>query len=103
MSDKQQPLIGILMGSQSDWETMKNAADTLNQLQISNEVRVLSAHRTPDAFREYVTSAESRGLKVLIGGAGGAAHLPGMAAALTLLPVLGVPIESKALHGMDSL
>ncbi|MBI3409985.1 MAG: 5-(carboxyamino)imidazole ribonucleotide mutase [Planctomycetes bacterium] len=91
------------MGSQSDWETMKNAADTLAQLQVAHEVRVLSAHRTPDAFREYVTTAESRGLKVLIGGAGGAAHLPGVAASLTMLPVLGVPIESKALHGMDSL
>lgn len=97
------PLVGILMGSQSDWETMKNAADTLAQLQVAHEVRVLSAHRTPDAFREYVTTAESRGLKVLIGGAGGAAHLPGVAASLTMLPVLGVPIESKALHGMDSL
>lgn len=97
------PTVGILMGSQSDWDTMKNAADTLAQLQIPHEVRVLSAHRTPDAFREYVTTAESRGLKILIGGAGGAAHLPGVAASLTLLPVLGVPIESKALHGMDSL
>src|SRR5262245_51277195 len=98
-----QPLVGILMGSQSDWETMKNAADMLTQLQIAHEVRVLSAHRTPDAFREYVTTAESRGLKAIIGGAGGAAHLPGVAASMTLLPVLGVPIESKALHGMDSL
>src|SRR5438874_1813045 len=91
------------MGSQSDWETMRSAAETLGQLQIEHEVRVLSAHRTPEAFREYVAAAEGRGLKVLIGGAGGAAHLPGMAAALTLLPVLGVPVESKALHGMDSL
>jgi 5-(carboxyamino)imidazole ribonucleotide mutase len=97
------PIVGILMGSQSDWETMKNAAEILKQLHIAHEARVLSAHRTPDAFREYVTSAEGRGLKVIIGGAGGAAHLPGVAASMTVLPVLGVPIESKALHGMDSL
>jgi 5-(carboxyamino)imidazole ribonucleotide mutase len=97
------PLVGIIMGSQSDWETMRNAAQMLEQLGIAHEARVLSAHRTPDQLLEYVAAAEGRGLKVLIAGAGGAAHLAGVAAAKTVLPVLGVPMESKALHGIDSL
>jgi 5-(carboxyamino)imidazole ribonucleotide mutase len=91
------------MGSQSDWETMRNAAQMLDQLGIPHEARVLSAHRTPDQLLEYAAAAEGRGLKVLIAGAGGAAHLAGVTAAKTVLPVLGVPIESKALHGIDSL
>lgn len=98
-----QPLVGVIMGSRSDWETMSHGVEVLQKLGVEHEVRVLSAHRTPDALAEYVSSAESRGLEVLIAGAGGAAHLPGVAAAKTLLPVLGVPIESKALGGMDSL
>jgi 5-(carboxyamino)imidazole ribonucleotide mutase len=98
-----QPLVGIIMGSRSDWETMSHAAQTLEALGVAHEVRVVSAHRTPDLLFEYAGSAESRGLEVLIAGAGGAAHLPGMTAAKTVLPVLGVPVESKALHGMDSL
>jgi 5-(carboxyamino)imidazole ribonucleotide mutase len=97
------PLVGVIMGSQSDWETMRHAADTLAQLQIPYEAKVVSAHRTPDLLFEYAASAESRGLKVLIAGAGGAAHLPGMAASKTTLPVLGVPVESKVLRGVDSL
>ena len=97
------PLVGVIMGSTSDWETLRHAADTLTALGVPNEARVVSAHRTPDLLFEYAGSAESRGLKVIIAGAGGAAHLPGMCAAKTLLPVLGVPMESKALHGMDSL
>jgi 5-(carboxyamino)imidazole ribonucleotide mutase len=97
------PLVGIIMGSVSDWETMSHAADTLTQLAIPHEVRVVSAHRTPDLLFEYASTAESRGLEVIIAGAGGAAHLPGMAASKTVLPVLGVPVESKALKGMDSL
>ncbi|MCI0377469.1 MAG: 5-(carboxyamino)imidazole ribonucleotide mutase [Gemmataceae bacterium] len=100
---KATPLVGIIMGSQSDWETMRHAAQMLDELQVPREARVLSAHRTPDQLFEYVTSAESRGLKVLIAGAGGAAHLAGVAAAKTLLPVLGVPVESKILRGVDSL
>ncbi|WP_340149445.1 5-(carboxyamino)imidazole ribonucleotide mutase [uncultured Sneathiella sp.] len=95
--------IGIIMGSQSDWETMKNAADILDRLDIPYETKIVSAHRTPDRLYEYATHAAARGLKVIIAGAGGAAHLPGMTAAMTPLPVLGVPIESKALKGMDSL
>lgn len=98
-----QPLVGIIMGSQSDWETMANAAQTLEALGVPFEVRIVSAHRTPDLLFEYATSAVSRGLEVIIAGAGGAAHLPGMTAAKTSLPVLGVPVESKALKGMDSL
>jgi 5-(carboxyamino)imidazole ribonucleotide mutase len=98
-----QPLVGIIMGSKSDWETLSHAADTLTQLGVPHEVRVVSAHRTPDLLFEYAGSAESRGLQVLIAGAGGAAHLPGMAASKTALPVLGVPIESAVLRGMDSL
>ena len=97
------PLVGIIMGSKSDWETMTHAADTLKGLGIAYEVRVVSAHRTPDALLEYAESAERRGLEVIIAGAGGAAHLPGVTAAKTLLPVLGVPMESKALKGLDSL
>lgn len=97
------PVVGIIMGSQSDWETMKNAADTLDKLGVPFETKIVSAHRTPDRLVEYATSAKDRGLKVIIAGAGGAAHLPGMAAAMTPLPVLGVPIESKSLKGMDSL
>lgn len=97
------PVVGVIMGSRSDWETMKNAAGTLDQLGIPFETRVASAHRTPDALAEYASTAESRGLKVIIAGAGGAAHAAGMVAAKTHLPVLGVPMESKALNGMDSL
>jgi 5-(carboxyamino)imidazole ribonucleotide mutase len=97
------PLVGIIMGSRSDWATLSHAADTLDELGIPYEVRVVSAHRTPDLLFEYASSAEARGLEVIIAGAGGAAHLPGMTAAKTLLPVLGVPVESHALHGLDSL
>ncbi|MEH6546883.1 MAG: 5-(carboxyamino)imidazole ribonucleotide mutase [Sneathiella sp.] len=95
--------IGIIMGSQSDWEIMKNAAETLTALDIPFETKIVSAHRTPDRLYDYAKAAKDRGLKVIIAGAGGAAHLPGMAASMTPLPVLGVPIESKALKGMDSL
>lgn len=98
-----QPLVGLIMGSRSDWETMLHAAQTLEALDIPHEIRVVSAHRTPDLLFAYAESAEGRGLEVIIAGAGGAAHLPGMVAAKTALPVLGVPVESKALHGMDSL
>lgn len=97
------PLVGITMGSRSDWETMQGAADTLTSLQLPFEVEVVSAHRTPDKLFAYAAAAEERGLRVIIAGAGGAAHLPGMMAAKTLLPVLGVPVQSKALNGMDSL
>ena len=97
------PLVGIIMGSRSDWETMVHTVQTLQKLDVPYEVQVISAHRTPDLLMEYAGSAESRGLEVLIAGAGGAAHLPGMAAAKTALPVLGVPVQSKALNGMDSL
>lgn len=99
----QQPLVGIIMGSQSDWETMKNAADTLEVLGVPHETRVVSAHRTPDRMFEYAEQAAERGLRVIIAGAGGAAHLPGMVAAKTVVPVLGVPVQSRALNGMDSL
>jgi 5-(carboxyamino)imidazole ribonucleotide mutase len=98
-----QPLVGLIMGSKSDWETLSHAAQTLESLEVPFEVRVVSAHRTPDLLFEYAATAEARGLQVIIAGAGGAAHLPGMAAAKTVLPVLGVPVESKALHGLDSL
>ena len=97
------PLIGIIMGSTSDWETMRHAAETLDELGVANETRVVSAHRTPQRLYDYASSASGRGLKAIIAGAGGAAHLPGMAASMTALPVLGVPIESKALGGIDSL
>ena len=97
------PLVGVIMGSRSDWETMTHTAQTLGSLDISVEVRIVSAHRTPDLLFEYAGSAEARGIEVIIAGAGGAAHLPGMAAAKTLIPVLGVPVESHALKGLDSL
>jgi 5-(carboxyamino)imidazole ribonucleotide mutase len=97
------PLVGLIMGSRSDWETMRHAAETLDALSVPHETRVVSAHRTPDLLFEYAAGAEARGLEVLIAGAGGAAHLPGMTAAKTALPVLGVPVESKALSGIDSL
>jgi 5-(carboxyamino)imidazole ribonucleotide mutase len=103
MAAQQNPDVGIIMGSQSDWETMKNAADTLDALGVAYETRIVSAHRTPKRLYEYAETARERGLKVIIAGAGGAAHLPGMAAAMTTLPVFGVPIESKSLKGMDSL
>jgi len=97
------PQIGIIMGSQSDWDTMKEAHDILHILGAPHEVKIVSAHRTPERLFEYAKTAKQRGLKVIIAGAGGAAHLPGMAASMTPLPVLGVPVESKALKGMDSL
>ncbi|WP_066827484.1 5-(carboxyamino)imidazole ribonucleotide mutase [Sphingomonas mali] len=98
-----QPLVGIIMGSTSDWETMRHAAEKLEELGVPHETKVVSAHRTPQRLYDYATSAAERGLKVIIAGAGGAAHLPGMAASMTHLPVLGVPVESKALKGADSL
>ncbi|WP_070151692.1 5-(carboxyamino)imidazole ribonucleotide mutase [Sphingobium phenoxybenzoativorans] len=101
MADQVQ--VGIIMGSRSDWETMRHAAEILDALGITHECKVVSAHRTPDRLYDYAKSAAGRGLKAIIAGAGGAAHLPGMAAAMTRLPVLGVPVESKALSGMDSL
>ncbi len=97
------PIVSIIMGSQSDWQTMRHAAETLEALGAEHEVRIVSAHRTPDRLADYAKTARARGLKVIIAGAGGAAHLPGMTASMTPLPVLGVPIESKALSGMDSL
>ena len=98
-----EPLVGLIMGSKSDWDTMQHAAQILDALGIPHETKIVSAHRTPDLLFEYAQSAESRGIQVIIAGAGGAAHLPGMAAAKTTLPVLGVPVESKALQGIDSL
>jgi 5-(carboxyamino)imidazole ribonucleotide mutase len=104
MADGAQPLVGIIMGSRTDWpETMSHAAETLDKLGVPYEARVVSAHRTPDLVFEYASTAEGRGIEVIIAGAGGAAHLPGMTAAKTTLPVLGVPVESRALQGMDSL
>jgi 5-(carboxyamino)imidazole ribonucleotide mutase len=103
MQEASAPLVGIIMGSRSDWETMRHAAETLDRLGVPYEVRVASVHRTPELLREYATTAESRGLQVIVAGAGGAAHLPGMTASYTVLPVLGVPVESHALKGMDSL
>lgn len=97
------PLVGVVMGSRSDWETMRAATSILEQLGVPHEVRVVSAHRTPDLLFEYANTAEARGLQVIIAGAGGAAHLPGMIASKTTLPVLGVPVQSKALNGLDSL
>jgi len=103
MSNESRPLVGIIMGSKSDWDTMLHADEVLTRFDVPHECQVVSAHRTPDRMREYATSAEARGLQVLIAGAGGAAHLPGMIAAYTLLPVLGVPVQSHALQGLDSL
>jgi 5-(carboxyamino)imidazole ribonucleotide mutase len=97
------PLVGVIMGSSSDWETMQPAAEMLSALSVAHEVRVISAHRTPDLLFEYASSARERGLRAIIAGAGGAAHLPGMTAAKTSVPVLGVPVQTKALNGMDSL
>lgn len=102
MSDSM-PVVGVIMGSQSDWPVMKGAVEILRQLNVAVENRIVSAHRTPERLYDYAKTAKERGLKVIIAGAGGAAHLPGMAASMTTLPVLGVPIESKALKGMDSL
>ncbi|OEJ68506.1 5-(carboxyamino)imidazole ribonucleotide mutase [Magnetovibrio blakemorei] len=103
MTTQAKPLVGIIMGSQSDWDTMKNAAETLDKLGVAYETKIISAHRTPDRLVAYAQSAKAKGLQVIIAGAGGAAHLPGMTAAMSPLPVLGVPVESKALKGMDSL
>ncbi|HWH64602.1 MAG TPA: 5-(carboxyamino)imidazole ribonucleotide mutase [Gaiellales bacterium] len=103
MTDGTAPLVGVIMGSRSDWETMRHAVETLEQLEVPHEHRVVSAHRTPDLLFEYAATARERGLRVLIAGAGGAAHLPGMAASKTSLPVLGVPVQSKTLSGIDSL
>ncbi len=102
-ADPQVPLVGIIMGSQSDWPTMRHTAETLTALQVPYETRIVSAHRTPDRLADYARTARGRGLRVIVAGAGGAAHLPGMCAAWTILPVLGVPVESHALKGMDSL
>jgi 5-(carboxyamino)imidazole ribonucleotide mutase len=99
----QKPLVSIIMGSTSDWETMKNASDILTEFDVAHETKVVSAHRTPDLLFEFAKTAEERGIEVIIAGAGGAAHLPGMCASQTVLPVLGVPVQSKALSGMDSL
>ena len=95
--------VGIIMGSRSDWETMRHAAEILDALEVADETRVVSAHRTPDRLYDYASNAVARGLRIIIAGAGGAAHLPGMAASMTRLPVLGVPVQSKALNGLDSL
>jgi len=103
MADAPYPLVGVIMGSRSDWDTMREAAAILEQFDVPFEARVVSAHRTPDLMREYANEAESRGLEVIIAGAGGAAHLPGMVAAQTVLPVIGVPVQSAALNGLDSL
>jgi 5-(carboxyamino)imidazole ribonucleotide mutase len=97
------PLVGVIMGSRSDWDTMSHAVETLKALEVPHEVRVVSAHRTPDLLYEYASEAEQRGIRVVIAGAGGAAHLPGMVAAKTVLPVLGVPVQSRSLKGLDSL
>jgi 5-(carboxyamino)imidazole ribonucleotide mutase len=98
-----EPLVGIIMGSSSDWETMRHAAETLDQLKVAHETKIVSAHRTPKRLQDYAAAAKDRGLKLIIAGAGGAAHLAGMTASMTPLPVLGVPIETKALKGIDSL
>ncbi|MGC4046529.1 MAG: 5-(carboxyamino)imidazole ribonucleotide mutase [Armatimonas sp.] len=103
MMSEQNPLVGIIMGSISDWETMRHAHEILEKFQVPHECKIVSAHRTPDLLKEYSSGAEARGLEVIIAGAGGAAHLPGMAAAFSVLPVLGVPVESHALKGQDSL
>lgn len=103
LPESKSPLVGVIMGSRSDWETMRHASELLQQFSVPHECRVVSAHRTPAWMTEYAQTAESRGLRVIIAGAGGAAHLPGMVASQTLLPVLGVPIQSRALQGLDSL
>ena len=103
MAGEEQPLVGVIMGSKSDWETMRHAAELLTQFGVPHERRIISAHRTPDLMAEYARTAEQRGLHVIIAGAGGAAHLPGMVASHTVLPVLGVPVQSRALSGLDSL
>ncbi len=103
MAVNDKPLVGVVMGSKSDWETMRTAAETLGEFGVAHECRVVSAHRTPQWMGEYAQSAEKRGLEIIIAGAGGAAHLPGMIAAQTVLPVLGVPVQGKALNGLDSL
>jgi 5-(carboxyamino)imidazole ribonucleotide mutase len=103
MNQPAAPLVGVVMGSRSDWETLQHATAKLEQLGVPHEVRVVSAHRTPDLLVEYAKSAQARGLRAIIAGAGGAAHLPGMIAAMTTVPVLGVPVQSKALNGLDSL
>lgn len=103
MSNEREPLVGVIMGSKSDWETMSHADEMLSRFAVPHECRVVSAHRTPEWMREYAQAAENRKLEVIIAGAGGAAHLPGMVASFTVLPVLGVPIQSKALNGLDSL
>jgi 5-(carboxyamino)imidazole ribonucleotide mutase len=102
-SKVENPLVAVIMGSKSDWETMRHASETLDKFNVSHECKVVSAHRTPDLLFEFAKSAESRGIEVIIAGAGGSAHLPGMTASQTCLPVLGVPVQSKALSGMDSL
>jgi 5-(carboxyamino)imidazole ribonucleotide mutase len=102
-NDNTTPLVGVIMGSSSDWETMRHTVETLEALGVPYEVRVVSAHRTPDLLFEYAATAEARGLEVIVAGAGGAAHLPGMAASKSVLPVLGVPVQSRALNGLDSL
>ncbi|MBK8257006.1 MAG: 5-(carboxyamino)imidazole ribonucleotide mutase [Polyangiaceae bacterium] len=101
--DREKPLVGVIMGSKSDWETMRHADEVLTRFGVPHECKVVSAHRTPDWMAQYAKSAEERGLKVIIAGAGGAAHLPGMVASFTVLPVLGVPVQSHALNGLDSL
>ena len=103
MKNDENPIVSVIMGSRSDWETMRNASDILTRFAVPHECRIVSAHRTPDLLVEFAKTAESRGIEVVIAGAGGAAHLPGMCAAQTVLPVLGVPVQSKALSGMDSL
>jgi 5-(carboxyamino)imidazole ribonucleotide mutase len=103
MAENETPWVGIIMGSKSDWETMRQAADVLSEFEVPHECRVVSAHRTPEWMVKYAQTAAERGLEVIIAGAGGAAHLPGMVASLTILPVLGVPVKSKALSGLDSL
>jgi len=102
-TNNENPLVGIIMGSQSDWATMRNAAEMLAEFGVPHEAKIVSAHRTPDRMVAYAKSAKERGIQVIVAGAGGAAHLPGMVAAMTTLPVLGVPVESKALSGLDSL
>src|SRR5690242_2051076 len=103
MAEEPKPLVAVIMGSKSDWETMRHADEVLTEFGVPHECRVVSAHRTPELMAEFAAAAEGRGIEVIIAGAGGAAHLPGMTAAHTLVPVLGVPVESKALKGMDSL